>query len=63
METDEDGSFTWHLSPSTHPHHEEIDPDLREAYQLTVMAGNAGAFRSIVVERGVVTELGEITVS
>jgi hypothetical protein len=63
METDEDGSFTWHLSPSTHPHLEEIDADLREAYQLTVMVGNRGAFRSIVVERGVVTELGEISVS
>lgn len=57
-----DGSFTWHVNPSTRPAVRAAGE--REAYLLTVTGPTGvGVSRRVVVERGQVLDLGELVVS
>jgi hypothetical protein len=59
--SEEDGSFRWHLPPSTTPIAKEKGEV--EAWTLTVSGGGASATRQVVVDRGETAELGEIVLS
>jgi hypothetical protein len=61
METAADGTFAYHVNPSTR--HQARVQGLTEAYQLTASAGGASASRSVVVDRGEVISLGDISVA
>jgi hypothetical protein len=56
-----DGSFAWHVNPSTRPH---VQRDGRtESYELTVLSEAGGTSRRITVGRGDVVDLGDLPVS
>jgi hypothetical protein len=54
-----DGSFAWHLPPSTTPIAKEKGE--AEAWTLTVSGPGGTATREVVVDRGETAELGDIT--
>jgi hypothetical protein len=56
-----DGTFEWHMNPSTRPH---VQRDgTTESYELTVLADGAGTARRITLGRGDVLDLGDLTLS
>jgi hypothetical protein len=56
-----DGTFTWHVNPSTRPHVQR-DGGV-ESYELTVLADSAGTARRVEVSRGEILDLGDLIVS
>ena len=56
-----DGTFAWHVNPSTRPHIQR-DGGV-ESYELTVLAGSAGTARRITVARGDMLDLGDLKVA
>jgi hypothetical protein len=60
IDTDPDGSFAWHVNPSTRPFLRE--KGIVAPYQLTASSGSATATRELVCERGDIVELGDLTV-
>jgi hypothetical protein len=57
LTTRPDGTFTWHVNPSTRP-----IATAPEAYTLTITAGGRTATRQVVVARGQSLALGDLTV-
>jgi hypothetical protein len=56
LTTDKDGSFEWHVTPSTRPYVKGT-----EAYTLTIAKGGAKKVMSVVVKRGQILNLGRIS--
>ena len=56
-----DGTFEWHMNPSTRPHVQREGGT--ESYELTVLADGAGTARRITVGRGDVLDLGDLPLS
>jgi hypothetical protein len=61
METESDGSFVYHVNPSTRPH-VEAEGD-REPYTLTATAGSAVTTLDVVIDRGQTLDLGTLVVT
>ena len=55
MTTDKDGSFEWHVPPSSRPYEKKT-----ESYTLTIKAGGKTKTLKVVVDRGQVLKLGTI---
>ena len=56
-----DGTFAWHLNPSTRPHIQREGG--QESYELTVLSDAGGTARRITISRGDVLDLGDIVLS
>ena len=55
-----DGTFTWHLNPSTRPH---VQLEGRtESYELTVLSPAGGTARRVTLGRGDILDLGDVPV-
>jgi hypothetical protein len=61
MDTQPDGSFVYHVNPSTRPHVEAAGG--REAYTLIAAAGAAAATMEVVVDRGQTLDLGTVSLA
>jgi hypothetical protein len=59
MPAGEDGTFAWHLPPSTTPNAKERGEV--EAWTVTVEADGRSVSREVVVDRGETADLGDIT--
>lgn len=55
-----DGTFTWHVNPSTRPHVQLAGQT--ESFELAVSTGPAGTVRHVTLGRGDVVDLGDLTV-
>jgi hypothetical protein len=55
-----DGTFEWHVNPSTRPHVQRDGQT--ESYELTVLAAAGGTARRVTVARGDVLDLGDVAV-
>ena len=55
-----DGSFVWHVNPSTRPHVQREGGV--ESYELTVLSDAGGTARRVAVARGDVLDLGDMAV-
>jgi hypothetical protein len=55
-----DGTFEWHVNPSTRPHVQRDGGT--ESYELTVLAEGTGTARRVTVARGQALDLGDLTV-
>jgi hypothetical protein len=55
-----DGTFEWHVNPSTRPHVQR-DGGV-ETYELTVLSEAGGTARRITVSRGQILDLGDVTI-
>lgn len=53
--TEKDGSFVWHITPSTRPYEKG-----KESYTLTISGGGANRMMKVFVRRGQVLDLGRI---
>jgi hypothetical protein len=60
MTTAPDGTFAWHVNPSTRPFKTCLGET--EAYEFTAKANGAGVSRELVVRRGEVVDLGDLVV-
>ena len=61
MDTGSDGTFVYHVNPSTRPHVEAEGG--REAYTLTAAAGAATTTVEVVIDRGETLDLGTIVLT
>jgi hypothetical protein len=61
METQPDGTFVYHVNPSTRPFLQF--EGLTESYELAAKGGGRGSVRDVVAERGKVVDLGKLTLS
>ena len=61
MDTEPDGSFEYHVNPSTRPY--LLAKGETESYELVAKGGGLGTARDVVAERGNVVELGELRLS
>ncbi len=58
--TSADGTFTWHLNPSTRPH--VLLEGRTESWELAVSTGQAGTVRHLTLDRGTRLDLGDLPV-
>ncbi|HEX9824864.1 MAG TPA: M14 family metallopeptidase [Actinomycetota bacterium] len=60
IETEADGTFAWHVNPSSRPY--MLERGEQAPYRLTATAGQLSATRDVFIGRGEILDLGDVTV-